>query len=99
MLVKPLMAFMGVRRPCDMLARKADRPEASAASLPPPLLRWLPTGATVVRWESHPPKISAFPRQEAAEPSQDQPAPEGCPLVVSGLPNRYGWRIPPAVSR
>ena len=38
-------------------------PKASAASLPPRLLRLLPAGATVAGWDSHPLKDRAFARR------------------------------------
>jgi len=42
------------------VAMRPSPPEASAASLPPPLLRLLLAGATVARRESHPLKTNAF---------------------------------------
>ena len=42
--------------------RQPSTPEASAASLPPLLLRLLPAGATLAGWVSHPLKMCAFTR-------------------------------------
>ena len=43
--------------------KRPSTPEASAASLPPRLLRLLPAGAKVAGWDSHPLKDRAFARR------------------------------------
>ena len=43
--------------------RRPSTPKASAASLPPPLLRLLPAGATFAGWDSHPLKMCTLPRR------------------------------------
>ena len=48
--------------------RRPSTPEASAASLPPRLLRLLPAGATVAGRDSHPLKTDACPRRTGRAP-------------------------------
>ena len=67
------------------VALRPFTPEASEVSLPTSLLRLLPTGATLVGWDSHPLKIRAFPRRTFSR-QQSAPFHPTTKSVSNGLP-------------